>query len=411
MVWIQGNTGGRRQTCRSCSRDILEGQEMFPIGGVGRMHIECARAYCESLGQQLEPPVCKHWRHRGVCLCYNTCNYRHPPEDQGTPGGHEQHRRRNWRGREKQRNRFRASFFRRFLLNTFGRETLAAGTGVLDVAGGKGDLSFELLNLNDVPATVVEPRPISFQRFSRWLEAGYYHRTCIFQDCIHVPLPLDGMTVSVRTPAHHRMVMDTQVIDAVLRTLGGTSLKALEPQPCADGEDGNAPQQGCPLASLQASVEQAYDLRWLHSHRTHSEPAGGSSPSGADEDEDEAQSLEVVAGDVRMPTVEDLEERCRCWTGASVIVGMHPDQATDHIVEFAQRTRKPFAVVPCCVHPTYFPDRRLPDGRLVNTYEDYLAFLIAKDPNICAAELPFEGRNTVVYCKSWSDNIKTNVCL
>lgn len=52
----------------------------------------------------------------------------------------------------------------RFLLDTFGRERLASGSGVLDVAGGKGHIAFELVNLNGIPATVVEPRPISLAK-------------------------------------------------------------------------------------------------------------------------------------------------------------------------------------------------------------------------------------------------------
>lgn len=34
---------------------------------------------------------------------------------------------------------------------------------------------------------------------------------------------------------------------------------------------------------------------------------------------------------------------------APQVVGMHPDQATDAIVDFALACSKPFAVVPCCV--------------------------------------------------------------
>ncbi len=72
--------------------------------------------------------------------------------------------------------------------------------------------------------------------------------------------------------------------------------QALEPQLLSEGMDSNASEKTCPLSSLQASVEQAYDLRWLHSHRTHSEPVEGSSPSGAGEEEEEAQPLAVVTG-------------------------------------------------------------------------------------------------------------------
>ena len=78
-------------------------------------------------------------------------------------------------------------------------------------------------------------------------------------------------------------------------------------------------------------------------------------------------------------------------------------QATEHIVDLAQQLRKPFAVVPCCVHARDFPHRRLPDGGHVRTYEDFIAYIVSKDPQaIEVAELPFEGRNTVVFCGQWS---------
>lgn len=34
------------------------------------------------------------------------------------------------------------------------------------------------------------------------------------------------------------------------------------------------------------------------------------------------------------------------------VVGMHPDAATDHIVSYAVKHRKPFLVCPCCVLPS-----------------------------------------------------------
>ena len=42
-----------------------------------------------------------------------------------------------------------------------------------------------------------------------------------------------------------------------------------------------------------------------------------------------------------------------------VVVGMHPDQATEPIVDFSLRHKKPFAIVPCCVFPKENPRRRL----------------------------------------------------
>ena len=43
-----------------------------------------------------------------------------------------------------------------------------------------------------------------------------------------------------------------------------------------------------------------------------------------------------------------------------VAVGMHPDQATEAIVDFAAKYNKPFALVPCCVFPVLFPHRTVP---------------------------------------------------
>jgi hypothetical protein len=42
---------------------------------------------------------------------------------------------------------------------------------VLDVAGGKGALAFELVNLNGLPATVLDPRPLALRRHALLLQA------------------------------------------------------------------------------------------------------------------------------------------------------------------------------------------------------------------------------------------------
>jgi hypothetical protein len=52
----------------------------------------------------------------------------------------------------------------------------------------------------------------------------------------------------------------------------------------------------------------------------------------------------------------------------SIIVGMHPDEATDAILKISLAMNKPFAVVPCCVFTKIYPDRKL-NGKLVTTYK------------------------------------------
>ena len=78
-------------------------------------------------------------------------------------------------------------------------------------------------------------------------------------------------------------------------------------------------------------------------------------------------------------------------------------QATEAIVGYAQRARKPFAVVPCCVYGEAFPRRRLPDGRLVRSYDDLLRYILSKDPAVQMRELPFEGRNKVLWITRWTE--------
>jgi ubiquinone/menaquinone biosynthesis C-methylase UbiE len=57
----------------------------------------------------------------------------------------------------------------RFLLDTFGEVALRGGSGVLDVAGGKGELSFEFVNLHGMRSTVLDPRPLHLTKFEKYL--------------------------------------------------------------------------------------------------------------------------------------------------------------------------------------------------------------------------------------------------
>ena len=60
----------------------------------------------------------------------------------------------------------------RWLIDTFGPDLVASGTGLLDVAGGMGELSFELVNINKLPSTVMDPRPLNLKGSLRKLRVG-----------------------------------------------------------------------------------------------------------------------------------------------------------------------------------------------------------------------------------------------
>ena len=98
-------------------------------------------------------------------------------------------------------NEGRASAVRRWMLNVFGREYLMEG-GCLDVAGGKGEFSFEIVNLNGVMSTVIDPRPLDLYRFKRKLRFGYFHRNDVLGCYNDLPAPLEDDVP--RLPNHIR---------------------------------------------------------------------------------------------------------------------------------------------------------------------------------------------------------------
>uniref|UniRef100_A0A0G4HX71 Methyltransferase domain-containing protein n=1 Tax=Chromera velia CCMP2878 TaxID=1169474 RepID=A0A0G4HX71_9ALVE len=90
----------------------------------------------------------------------------------------------------------------------------------------------------------------------------------------------------------------------------------------------------------------------------------------------------------------------RCAEDAGAVIALHPDEATDAVVDTAVRLRVPFAVVPCCVFARLFPHRRL-EEKPVSTHAQLCLYLMTKHPAIQACRLPFRGQNTVVYCTNF----------
>lgn len=91
------------------------------------------------------------------------------------------------------------------------------------------------------------------------------------------------------------------------------------------------------------------------------------------------------------PQTRELWEKCSC------VVGMHPDEATETILDLSLQHGKAFAIVPCCVFPEMNRHRRMPDGSPVRTWEQFLVYLQAKDEGIRRTNLPFPGRNVVLF--------------
>lgn len=126
-----------------------------------------------------------------------------------------------FRGRKRVYNEGRVSALRRWLLNVFGLEYLSSGSGILDVAGGKGEFSFEALNLNGIQSTVFDPRPLDLYRYKRKLQFGFYHRNEVLGGYNQVPPPEDG--VDAKLPQHIRgffEMFDPRVTGSIFSSSG-----------------------------------------------------------------------------------------------------------------------------------------------------------------------------------------------
>ena len=82
-----------------------------------------------------------------------------------------------------------------------------------------------------------------------------------------------------------------------------------------------------------------------------------------------------------------------------LIVGLHPDEATDAIVDAAVASGVPFAVVPCCTYGRLFPGRRGVGGRPVRTHKDLCGYLRRKITGGCeVGKLKgIQGKTTVIF--------------
>ena len=178
-------------------------------------------------------PLCRHWARKGRCDYGDRCRFRHervpsddPPSTSGgveegdatADGevGYRQQQPQNQREgatrfgrRHHARNRNKAGDFRRWLVDTFGFDTLSSGEGILDVAGGKGELAFELRNISGIPVTVVDPRPMRLDRYVRRFRSGIYHRN---QSQVASKLRRP-QTSSLSAPTHLRMFLHKGVFD------------------------------------------------------------------------------------------------------------------------------------------------------------------------------------------------------
>jgi hypothetical protein len=302
--------GGKR-ACVVCSVTIEVGDELWPIdvshtqlsaASIGGKQLQggqrqwvhkqnCAPAILGT--RELKAPICKHYARRGVCVFGTDCFYDHPaqlPIGEGkeqagevSPAGRKKGRLGNTA-----RNTGRAGAFRRWLIDTYGREMMGAGSGVLDVAGGKGELSFELVNLNKISSCVVDPRPLQVDKYARNFSRGNYEMNSAFAKYMDVK----SSVTAPRRPSHLRVMfeMGSCTSGETRKRDAGTSslpLAALSSESFAD--------------AIRRGHEIVYDrkgLRAIDVEEGHEEEDDEEEEQEAEEEAEEGGAFEVGRGGV-----------------------------------------------------------------------------------------------------------------
>ena len=249
--------------------------------------------------------------------------------------------------RARPRNDGRHALFVKWCVDTFGLDLMRRG--VLDVAGGAGGTSFELALRYDVPAVVVDPRPIP------------------------------EVTTRQRRALRNRAKVRRATAEAGGAAGGG----------CGDGGglDGSGDGDGGSASGTTACAV--------------AEPAVAPSLAAAAAEEGLPRgALTLPRQACALFDADFVRENSAVWDRSAVLIGMHPDEATEAVVDLALASGKPFAVVPCCVFATCHPERTLADGVTpVISHEQFCQYLQQKSPRVRRARLErLEGRNVVLYC-------------
>lgn len=268
-------------------------------------------------------------------------------------------------------NAHRGAKFVEWLVGKFGMARLlgAEGGGVLDVAGGSGQVAFELGLRRGVNTTTVDPRPLRLDPSQRRTLTYLQRRRAALASAggSGEPLPsTEQMQKAAAAAAEAQMGAATGEKASAECSGGGEDWASHFPR--VEGSEGAA-------GGLEGSVSC-----WRVGTHGHG---------------DGARSVRVKHLPVWFD--ESFEVR-REWNEASVVVGMHPDQATEAIVDLALRHRKPFAVVPCCVFWRSNLGRTNPEGGgTVKSWEQFCDYLASKSQAIRRERLPMRGRNEVLF--------------
>eukprot|EP00584_Thalassiosira_punctigera_P009937 CAMPEP_0172536496 /NCGR_PEP_ID=MMETSP1067-20121228/8251_1 /TAXON_ID=265564 ORGANISM="Thalassiosira punctigera, Strain Tpunct2005C2" /NCGR_SAMPLE_ID=MMETSP1067 /ASSEMBLY_ACC=CAM_ASM_000444 /LENGTH=272 /DNA_ID=CAMNT_0013321583 /DNA_START=34 /DNA_END=852 /DNA_ORIENTATION=- len=226
----------------------------------------------------------------------------------------------------------RVYVLRDFLLRNY--PSLKPSCTVLDVAGGKGDLSWILRNVDDINSIIADPRLPNHRRLVKSVNFLLHHpEEAEIRSVEGLPTHQPLAKLLPRLLVNHETTSNTELSN---KTCGDKLLSFPSPKFMRIHVN-NALIEG--LRKIADDDFRVWDGYWederreIESNKTY---YGGTVPKTATGQVDSAEDGHITNSRVALETFQSLD----------LIVGFHPDQATEASVDLALLLGIPFVVVP-----------------------------------------------------------------
>ncbi|KAL7491314.1 hypothetical protein ACHAWT_002008 [Skeletonema menzelii] len=290
--------------------------------------------------------------------------------------------------------RNRVYVYREFLLSTFplSKSSSDGAYNILDVAGGRGDLSWILNNIDGMNSIIADPRIPNHKSLIKSTEFLIAHPGEAAVRAVegvptHQPLAkllprlmerktknCVGQYDYLSSPFHLRIHVDDNLVKTVKSVLRSNE------------------------HHLQMEIWDEYWRKETCRIESNKVVYGGTSSTDQSHPQQEGNE-----GQQRKEQITDSRSAYDTIRSLDYIAGFHPDQATEAAIDLAIFLKIPWAVVPCCVFPKEFPNRQI-NGSRVKNHSQLIEYLCMKHEKIRKGTLSFvetaTAKNIVLYMLS-----------
>ena len=245
---------------------------------------------------------------------------------------------------------------------------------VLDVAGGKGDLSWLLKNVDGLESVVMDPwkaDPKSVSRNERMVRSIEYLRKnpdeARKRSVPFLPTfqPLAGLLPRLLEERNKRLLLRKKQAREHLGSHDEGSPSQTFEESLAEVNSGiHSNDEPCRPEDFLTPKILHVPLDEIMVQKVRNRIVSAESQTGNRSTETQTAADKHVD--------EDDEEVLDFLSSGRIklVVGFHPDQATEPCIDLARVLGVPYCVVPCCVFPSEFPNRRLRVEHPENGHDD-----------------------------------------